>query len=160
MPLHTVTAVADAFQSTLDINSLDKLLLDKMLNDSPVYIGSHARKSIIDLEDLLPHYPWSSKFKNLSKKIRNEATVALYQDVDHVVNECLEVCDILSHHQLRPMQAHLENYKSLALASTQNCLCCTTRGGLRTVRTPGCLRGPIGSTGSTGSTGATGVTGI
>jgi len=149
--------LAEAAQSISGISDQDKLLQNVLFCNSPVYIESHVRKSITDLEDLLPHYPWSSQFKNLCQKIRSEETTALYQDVDHVVNECLEVCDYFSHNQLRPMQEHLERYKSNALVSTQDCICCTTSGDLRILRSPGCLQGPTGATGPAGATGSTGA---
>jgi len=142
-PLHAV-----------DIHTLER----NLLQNSFVYIGDHARKSILDLEDLLPHYSWSSKFKDLCRKIRNNESVALYQDVELVVNECLEVCSYLSRNQLLPMQEHLERYKSNALASTPRCICCTSSSRTK-MSLRGCPRGVTGPAGAPGATGPTGATG-
>jgi hypothetical protein len=96
-------AIADDFQDDMDIHGVDK--------QSLVYIGKYARKSIIELKDILLDYSWSLKFKNLYHDIKDDGTVASYEYVDQVINECLEACNNLPNDQLRPIQVHLENYK-------------------------------------------------
>src|SRR5579872_1848937 len=69
-----------------------KNISDEQLERSLVYISKHARETIIELEELLPDYNWSPTFRNLSLDIQDGGTIALYQDIDHVVNECLALC--------------------------------------------------------------------
>lgn len=86
-------------------------ILDIKTSDSFVYINKRARESIVELENLLPQHHWSSQFKKLSKDIQDQGTVALHQQVDQIVNECLDVCNNLSSPRLRPLQAHLQTYQ-------------------------------------------------
>jgi len=106
--LHMIAA--DNFKNELDVYTFDE-----EGNYSLVYIGKHARKSIVELSNLLPQHHWSVAFKLLCQDIEDEGTVALYQQVDHVVDECLDVCDKLPHYlsqdQLIAIQTNLKKYQ-------------------------------------------------
>lgn len=84
--------------------------LNEKLNYSLVYIDDSARDSMMALGDLLPDN-WSSTFKDLRQDFEDGATVAPYDSVDTVVSECLAACEMLTHDQLRPIQADLEDYQ-------------------------------------------------
>lgn len=87
--------------------------LDAQLHHSLVYLNNDVRKIIIELKDLLPYRAWSTIFKNICQDIQDEGTVALYQDVDQIVYECQEACNMLPYDQRCSMQLQLEQYKQL-----------------------------------------------
>src|SRR5579872_721396 len=95
-------AAADSSLNDVDINALDA-----KLNHSLVYITRDARKSILELESLLPDHNWSSLFKNLCRDIEDESNVALYEQVDQVVGECLASSSSLP----SDIQGRLEKYR-------------------------------------------------
>jgi hypothetical protein len=79
-----------------------------------VYLNEKVCQSIIELKNRLPHHQWSELFQNLCLDIVDEGNVALYEDVDYVVNECLAVCKYQQYeHSLRSIQVHLREYKEI-----------------------------------------------
>lgn len=83
------------------------------VHDVLVELNDTTVKTIIDLEHLLPNYPWSKEFRNLSHDVHDEATVASYSIVKAVIDECLTSCTHLPHHQATPIRAALEDYNHL-----------------------------------------------
>lgn len=110
MPSGT-TIAADA-QKAADAKKLlaalsDVRALDEKLNYSLVYLDRDVRRSIVELEQLLPDYNWSAKFKALCADIEDASNVAHCDDVKAIINECLEACKNLP----CDIQGCLEKYK-------------------------------------------------
>jgi hypothetical protein len=87
--------------------------LEKQSYCSPVYINKDVRKSIVELNYLLPDYPWSIACKNICLDIQNEITVMPYKDVTCVIDECLNACNNLLPDSLYSIKAALENFKHI-----------------------------------------------
>lgn len=84
--------------------------LNEQCNYSLVYLDENARNSIVELNNLLPNHPWSTAFKNLCQDIKDEGTVALYEQVDQVIDECLGACKKVSDDKVK---TDLKNYKKM-----------------------------------------------
>lgn len=102
--------IAESFQNDIDsdIYNLDEEFLDEF-----VYVDPETCASIMELKHLLPTYPWSTSFKHLCEEINDEGAVTFYQNVEHIINECLESCENLPHDQQLPFYPQLEHYKKI-----------------------------------------------
>ena len=72
------------------------------------HIDQATCQSIIELKNLLPDYNWSETFKNLCLDIKDGGNVALHEQLDCVVNECLAVLK----DQFHPLETVLADYKT------------------------------------------------
>jgi CTP:phosphocholine cytidylyltransferase-like protein len=84
--------------------------VDEPLSSFVYIIDNDTTEIILKLKNLLPEYQWSSKFKALCEEIKNKEIIAVYEDVDQIIKECLEACNNLPHDQVCFLQTHLENY--------------------------------------------------
>ena len=117
------TTMADVCKSVIDMPNVDK-----QLHPSLVYIGKHARNCIVELHNRLRDYRWSPESKDLCLDIQDDGNVALYQQVDQVIAECLEACKNLPLDQLPTIQAHLEKYKEKLEAGQAHVNVCENDG--------------------------------
>jgi collagen triple helix repeat protein len=79
-----------------------------------VYLDENVSRSIIELRNLLPNHEWSELFKDLCLDIEDEGNIALYEQVDYIIQECLAVLDKeCDDGQLRSVQTRLKKYKVL-----------------------------------------------
>jgi hypothetical protein len=155
---------------------------------SLVYISTQARKSIVELQDLLPNYNWSLLCQMIYKDIKDENSVIPYAQIDQIIDECLEAYAMLPKNQFQFIQKELSDYQQAlhagmihveTLSQTKGCSpkkfsklcvrCLTVTGaiavngsfflnGVDVTNTVG-IPGPTGATGATGPVGPTGATG-
>jgi hypothetical protein len=90
--------------------------LDEQLYCSLLYVNKPVRESIVALICLFPEYSWSPICQNIVVDINNKATVMPYKDVMSVLNECLDVCNILSFDKLDMIKTELQQYKTIVEA--------------------------------------------
>jgi hypothetical protein len=92
---------------------LDIHNLNEQWNSELVYLSQEACQSIIELKNSLPQHEWSETFKNLCLEIEDAGNVALYEQVNYVVQECLAVLDYHQNDQLSRIQTCLQEYKEI-----------------------------------------------
>jgi hypothetical protein len=79
-----------------------------------VYLDQGTSNSILELTYALPHHEWSNAFRSFCIDLENEnngTVVALYEPVDDVVNESLEVLSAQQYDYLDHIKTDLEKYK-------------------------------------------------
>lgn len=85
--------------------------INKQLNNSLVYISEQIRHDILLLHSLFFDHNWSPLFRTLYLDLQEDATIALYEQVDQIVEECLAALSL--HNDVSEMRADFQEYQAL-----------------------------------------------